>query len=60
MVKNNMEGNLINILQSYKKDITVKDLELFLKIDKTQDFYTLSTKDKKKISKIHNIGIDSK
>jgi len=60
MIKNNMEGNLINILQSYKKDITVKELELFLKIDKTQEFCTLSSKDKKKISKTHNINLDLK
>ena len=55
-----MEDKLIAILQGYKKDITVKELELFLKIDKTQDFYTLSSKDKKKISKTHNINLDNK
>jgi len=60
LVKNNMEDKLIAILQGYKKDITVKELELFLKIDKTQDFYTLSSKDKKKISKTHNINLDNK
>jgi replication factor C subunit 1 len=60
MIKNNTEGDLIKILQTYKKDITVKELELFLKIDKTQEFCTLSSKDKKKISKTHNINLDSK
>ena len=60
MITNNMEGEFIKLLQSYKKDITVKELELFLKIDKTQDFCTLSSKDKKKISKTYNINLDSK
>ena len=59
-IKNNMEDKLISILQSYKKDITVKELELFLKIDKTQDFVTLSGKEKKRISKTYNINIDTK
>ena len=57
-VKNNMEKELITILQTYKKDITVKELELFLKIDKTQDFYMFTSKDKKKISKQFNIKLD--
>ena len=59
LVKNNEEGTLIAILQNYKKDITVKELELFLKINKTQDFCTLSCKDKKKLSKVHNINLSS-
>ena len=59
-IKNKEEGKLIKILQNYKKDITVKELELFLKIDKTQEFCTLSSKDKKKISKTYNINIDFK
>jgi hypothetical protein len=59
-IKNNMEDKLISILQSYKKDITVKELELFLKIDKTQEFITLSGKDKKKMSKLYNINMDTK
>ena len=57
-IKTGMEKELITILQNYKKDITVKELELFLKIDKTQDFSTLSSKDKKKISKQYNISLD--
>lgn len=60
LVKNNMEGDLITILQHYKKDITVKEIELFLKIDKTQEFYTLTSKDKKRISKTYNLNLDSK
>jgi replication factor C subunit 1 len=59
-IKNNMEDKLITILQSYKKDITVKELELFLKIDKTQEFITLSSKEKKKISKTFNMNLDTK
>jgi replication factor C subunit 1 len=59
-IKNNMEDKLITILQSYKKDITVKELELFLKIDKTQEFMTLSSKEKKKISKTFNMNLDTK
>jgi hypothetical protein len=59
-IKNNMEDKLITILQSYKKDITVKELELFLKIDKTQEFMTLTSKEKKKISKTFNMNLDTK
>ncbi len=60
LIKNNMEDKLISILQKYKKDITIKEIELFLKIDKTLDFITLSSKDKKKYAKIYNLNIDSK
>ena len=45
-------GKLISILKHYKKDIDIKDIELCLKIDKTVDFMTLSTKDKKEINSI--------
>ena len=41
------EADFIKILKSYKKDLTVKDIELFLKIDKTIDFLELSAKQKK-------------
>ena len=44
-------SNLIKILNSYNKKITIKDIELCLKIDKTSDFNILSTKDKKRIIK---------
>ena len=43
--------NLIKILNSYNKKITIKDIELCLKIDKTSEFNVLSTKDKKRIIK---------
>jgi len=45
---------IINILKTYKKDINIKDLELCLKINKTIDFITLSTKEKKEITNIIN------
>jgi replication factor C subunit 1 len=60
LIKNNKEKKLIDILQNYKKNITIKEIELFLKINKTLDFITLSGKDKKKMSKDYNINIDSK
>jgi hypothetical protein len=56
LFKNNKEDVLINILQNYKKDITIKEVELCLKIDKTQDFLTLSSKEKKMLSKKYNIS----
>jgi replication factor C subunit 1 len=42
---------LIKILQGYNKDITIKDIELCLKIDKTTEFKTLGAKEKKVLSK---------
>lgn len=48
-------GNIvkfIEILKSYKKNITVKDIELFIKIDKTVDFTLFTTKQKKMIEKL--------
>ena len=39
------------ILQGYNKDITIKDIELCLKIDKTTEFKTLGAKEKKTLSK---------
>ena len=50
-IQNNKENVLINILNNYTKDITIKEIELCLKIDKTTDFSTLCSKDKKKIIK---------
>ena len=56
LFKHNDNEKLIKILKSYKKNINIKDIELCLKIDKTVDFITLSTKEKKEIeSKIDNI-----
>jgi replication factor C subunit 1 len=51
LIQNNMENNLINILNGYNKDITIKEIELCLKIDKTTEFNTLASKDKKRITK---------
>jgi len=47
----NPNKKLINILNGYK-NITIKDLELFLKIDKTIEYNSISTKDKKSIIKL--------
>ena len=49
LVLNKQSNHIVDILKYYKKDIDIKDLELCLKIDKTVDFITLSTKDKKDI-----------
>lgn len=51
LIQNNMENDLINILNGYNKDITIKEIELCLKIDKTTEFNTLASKDKKRITK---------
>ena len=51
LIENNKEQELIDILQSYNKNITIKEIELCLKIDKTSEFNTLGSKDKKRISK---------
>jgi replication factor C subunit 1 len=52
LLKNNKEEELIKILFNYTKDLTVKEIELCLKIDKTNDFELLSSKDKKKLTKL--------
>ena len=57
--KNGKEEDLISILQSYKKDISVKEIELFLKIDKTVDFLMMSNKEKKILAKKHNIPLSN-
>ena len=51
----NLHSNekLMNILNGYK-NISIKDIELCLKIDKTSEYNTLSTKDKKSIIKLIN------
>lgn len=43
---------MLDILRNYKEDFDIKDLELCLKIDKTIDFITLSTKEKKEINNL--------
>jgi len=60
LFKEGKEEILINILQNYKKDISVKEMELCLKIDKTQDFLTLSSKEKKLLNKKYNISLTNK
>jgi DNA polymerase III delta prime subunit len=45
------ENKLINILTNYNKDLTIKQIELCLKIDKTTEYNTLASKDKKRINK---------
>ena len=48
------DDKLIKILKGYNKDITIKDIELCFKIDKTSDFKILASKDKKRLSKQMN------
>lgn len=48
MVSTKKTSIILNILRNYKQDLDIKDLELCLKIDKTVDFITLTTKEKKK------------
>ena len=47
----NNENELINIISEYNKDVTIKEIELCMKIDKTSEYKLLGTKDKKKIIK---------
>jgi DNA polymerase III delta prime subunit len=51
LVQEKKEDELIDILSGYDKDISIKDIELCLKIDKTTDFQVLASKDKKRIQK---------
>ena len=51
LIDENNENKLIKILNGYGKDITIKEIELCLKIDKTTDFNILASKDKKRITK---------
>jgi replication factor C subunit 1 len=51
LIKRGKENELISILNGYNKDITIKDIELCLKIDKTTNFQTLISKDKNRITK---------
>jgi len=50
-IENNKEQELIKILNGYGKDVTIKEIELCLKIDKTTEFNKLASKDKKRITK---------
>ena len=51
LIHENKEEELIRILNGYNKDISIKEIELCLKIDKTTEFNTLASKDKKRITK---------
>ena len=51
LIQEGKDENLIKILNGYGKDISIKEIELCLKIDKTTDFNTLASKDKKRINK---------
>ncbi len=52
LISTKQSQHILNILKNYKDDFDIKDLELCLKIDKTIDFITLSTKDKKEINNL--------
>ena len=52
LCKNNKYDVLINIIKEYSKNIELKEVDLFLKIDKTIDFLKLSLKDKKTIKEL--------
>jgi replication factor C subunit 1 len=52
MISTKQSQYILNILKNYKEEFDIKDLELCLKIDKTIDFITLSTKDKKEINNL--------
>ena len=51
LIDQNNEIELIKILNGYGKEISIKELELCLKIDKTTEFNVLASKDKKRITK---------
>lgn len=51
LIENGKELELIKILNGYNKNISIKEIELCLKIDKTTDFNTLGSKDRKRITK---------
>ena len=49
LFEDNKIEELVNILKNYKKDITFKDIELCLKIDKTKKCFEIKNVHKKKI-----------
>lgn len=55
LIKENRIEDLINILRTYNPDITYKQLNLCLKIDKTNDFHKFDAKEKKELKKLYNI-----
>ena len=50
LIQTNQSDELIKILNGYNKEISIKEIELCLKIDKTTDFNVLGSKEKKKIT----------
>lgn len=52
LISTKQQNEVIHMLQYYKHDFDIKDLELCLKIDKTIEFITLTTKDKKEINNL--------
>lgn len=50
LVTNKKTNEILYLLKNYKNDFDIKDLELCLKIDKTVEFTTLTTKEKKEIN----------
>jgi hypothetical protein len=52
MISTKQTQFILEILKNYKEDFDIKDLELCLKIDKTIEFITLSTKEKKEINNL--------
>lgn len=50
LIQTNQSDELIKILNGYNKEISIKEIELCLKIDKTTDFSVLGSKEKKKIT----------
>jgi len=50
-IQNSQDNDLIDILNNYNKNLSIKDIELCLKIDKTTEFNTLCSKEKKRIGK---------
>jgi len=51
LIQEGKEEEPLKILNGYNKDISIKEIELCLKIDKTTEFNTLASKDKKRINK---------
>ena len=52
MVSTKQTQYILDMLKKYKDEFDIKDLELCLKIDKTIEFITLSTKEKKEINNL--------
>jgi len=55
LIKNNRIEELIDILRTYNPNITRKEINLCLKIDKTNDFHKFDSKEVKELKKTYNI-----